>query len=266
MPTYCCSWSGGKDSTAQIILAHEHNEPLDIILFSEVMFDKNNNISGEDPDHIRFIYDVAKPMFESWGYEVKIVRADRDYLDVFNHTVTRGPGKGKTYGFPLNGRCAIKRDCKLPPIEEFDANMEGEYICYVGIAIDEPDRLESLHKKQNDVSLLEKYGYTEEMARELCEKYGLLSPIYSLNGGAQKRGGCWFCPNAKCCEHKKLRAEQPEVWQRFIELENTPNLHYGKWNCYKNKGELRRRENQFKWDDSQMTLFDMLSEEFMKIE
>ena len=45
---YICSWSGGKDSTAQIILAHEHNEPLDLIIFSEVMFDKN--ISGELPE------------------------------------------------------------------------------------------------------------------------------------------------------------------------------------------------------------------------
>lgn len=47
---YIASWSGGKDSTASIILAHEHNEPLDLIIFSEVMFDKN--ISGELPEHI----------------------------------------------------------------------------------------------------------------------------------------------------------------------------------------------------------------------
>ena len=47
---YIASWSGGKDSTASIILAHEHNEPLDLIIFSEVMFDEN--ISGELPEHI----------------------------------------------------------------------------------------------------------------------------------------------------------------------------------------------------------------------
>ena len=39
------SFSGGKDSTATVILAHEHGEPLDIIIFSEVMFDENT--SGE---------------------------------------------------------------------------------------------------------------------------------------------------------------------------------------------------------------------------
>ena len=50
---YIASWSGGKDSTATIILAHIHHEPLDEIIFSEVMFDEK--ISGEIPEHIDFI-------------------------------------------------------------------------------------------------------------------------------------------------------------------------------------------------------------------
>ena len=58
---------------------------------------------------------------------------------------------------------------------------------YVGIAIDEPKRLKRLDDGgKNKVSLLEKYGYTEEMAKNLCKKYGLLSPIYNFapRGGA----------------------------------------------------------------------------------
>lgn len=61
---YIASWSGGKDSTASIILAHEHNEPLDLIIFSEVMFDRE--ISGELPEHIDFIKSKAIPLFEKW--------------------------------------------------------------------------------------------------------------------------------------------------------------------------------------------------------
>ena len=60
---FVASWSGGKDSTASIILAHEHNEPLDAIVFSEVMFDLKNKISGENPRHIKFIRETAKPLF-----------------------------------------------------------------------------------------------------------------------------------------------------------------------------------------------------------
>lgn len=51
--TYICSCSGGKDSVATIILAHEKGYPLDEVIFSEVMFDEN--ISGELPEHIDFI-------------------------------------------------------------------------------------------------------------------------------------------------------------------------------------------------------------------
>ena len=50
---YIASCSGGKDSIATIILAHENKEPLDEIVFAEVMFDEET--SGELPEHIDFI-------------------------------------------------------------------------------------------------------------------------------------------------------------------------------------------------------------------
>ena len=85
---YIASWSGGKDSTASIVLAHEHNEPLDLIIFSEVMFDKTT--SGELPEHIDFIKNKAIPMFGSWGYETKILRSNKTYMDCFHHRTIRG--------------------------------------------------------------------------------------------------------------------------------------------------------------------------------
>ena len=44
-PKYIASCSGGKDSVATLLLAAQHNEPLDEAVFSEVMFDKDT--SGE---------------------------------------------------------------------------------------------------------------------------------------------------------------------------------------------------------------------------
>lgn len=49
-PTYIASCSFGKDSIATILLALEHDEPLDRVVFSEVMFDHARNISGEIPE------------------------------------------------------------------------------------------------------------------------------------------------------------------------------------------------------------------------
>ena len=251
---YICSWSGGKDSTASIILAHLNNEPLDIIVFAEVMFDKRNNVSGENPKHMEFVRNIAKPLFESWGYEVLILRAAKDYLDTFYHVIERPRKhmwhKGMRFGFPANGLCGVKRDCKEKPIKDFYKSLNDEYIQYVGICADEPKRLESLRKDKSKISLLEKYGYTEDMARNLCREYGLLSPCYQMS----KRGGCWFCPNAKLEEHKAIRECNRKAWDMFLALEDEDNVAHSKWNVY--GSTLKERERQIIREGKQISFFD----------
>ena len=226
------SWSGGKDSTASIILAHENNEPLDTIVFCEVMYDLKNNISGENPEHIKFIKEEAKPLFESWGYQVEILRANRDYLDFF-HRIIMHPRKhmdhkGKKFGFPVYGMCGVKRDLKLKPIDQYYKSISDEIIQYVGICADEKRRLTSLRNQPGRISLLEKYGFTEQMAREKCEEYGLLSPSYQFSD----RGGCWFCPNAKLAEHRIIKEKYPDIWNQFVALENEDNVANYKFNVF----------------------------------
>lgn len=247
-------FSGGKDSTASIILAHKHNEPLDLILFSEVMFDEN--ISGELPEHIDFIKNKCIPLFKSWGYETKILHSELNYLDLFFREPTRGKryGSGLRSGFPMAGKCQINRSCKVEPMKKFLKKWKEEYLEYIGIAADEPKRLARL--KKNQVSLLEKYGYTEQMAFEVCKKYDLLSPIYDFT----KRGGCWFCPNAKNCELRHLRSHHKELWEKLLELEDMPDLIGNKWNTL-TQTSIHEKEEQFFWEERQMTLLDYLEGE-----
>ena len=227
---YILSWSGGKDSTASIILAHENNEPLDEIVFCEVMYDKVNKISGENPRHIKFINEIARPRFESWGYKVTILRSDKDYLDIFNHIIEKprihADHKGKRYGFPGIGMCGIQRDLKLKPINTYIKNLSCPVTQYVGICCNESKRLIRL-KNANRVSLLEKYGYTEEMTKMKCLEYGLLSPVYELS----KRGGCWFCPNAKLEEQREIKKIYPDTWRQFVNLERQ-DVVYRKFNPF----------------------------------
>lgn len=250
---YIASWSGGKDSTASIILAHENNEPLDLIIFSEVMFDKN--ISGELPEHIDFVKNKCIPLFESWGYEVQILHSNKTYMDLFNHVATKGKRIGKRLGFPMSGKCVINRDCKIRQIKDFFKNADYEYMQYIGIAVDEPIRLDRVVKTTNQTSLLQKYGYTEKMAFDLCKEYDLLSPIYDF----APRGGCWFCPNAKDRELKCLRRNHRELWDKLLELEEVPDLIGYEWNILTHTS-IHNKEEQFFWEDNQMTIFDYIKE------
>lgn len=219
---YIQSWSGGKDSTASIILEHIHGLPPSKIIMSEVMFDKNRGISGELPEHMDWVHNTAIPLFESWGHEVKILHADKDYLDLFYHTVTKSkhPERiGKYSGYLVGGMCAANRDLKINPINQFYKNLKVDFIQFVGIAFDEPKRLSRL-EGTNKVSLLYKYGYTEQMALDLCKQYNLLSPIYQYS----KRGGCWFCPNSRLSDFAHIKQFYPELWSELEKLSHTENL------------------------------------------
>lgn len=102
---HIASCSFGKDSLATILLAKEHNEPLDEAVYCEVMFDKD--ISGEVPEHRDFIYSRAIPALERMGVTVRVLRSQKTYVDLFTGRITRGPKKGMVRSFPLCGKCAV---------------------------------------------------------------------------------------------------------------------------------------------------------------
>lgn len=214
MTKYIASCSGGKDSVATLILAYEHGEPLDEVVYCEVMFDKET--SGEHPEHREFIYEKVKPFVETC-LEVPfiILRSEITYVDVFKHTITKGDSTGKEYGFAYPGMCAINRDCKIPPIRKY-WKANGENVSqYVGIAYDEQERLMRM-EGTNQISLLAKYGYTEAKATKLCVQRGMYSPCYDF----ADRNGCWFCPNCKDREWAHLIFNHEELFDKLIALEN----------------------------------------------
>ena len=241
---YIASCSFGKDSIAAILLAIRHQEPLDEAVYCEVMFDKD--ISGEIPEHREFIYGTAIPVLESMGVKVRVLRAEQTYVGLFTGRITRGPKKGLLRAFPICGRCAVQRDCKLRPIIQYQKSLPADTVQYIGIAKDEQERL--LRLSGNKVSLLDKYGYTEQDAKQLCREAGLLSPIYEFTD----RGGCWFCPNAKLRELRHLYDYHPELWRRMLELQALPGKVSEKFNRTMTFADI---DAIFKQEDAQQSLF-----------
>ena len=217
----CCSF--GKDSLAQIVVAKEHGEPIDAVIYSEVMF--TDKISGEFPEHRDFIYNVAIPKLKDlYGLDTIVLRSPQTMWDDFHTVRVRGSTVGLLRGFPIPGLCNINRDCKIPPIRKYIAALNEPVIQYVGIAADEPKRLARL-EGTNKVSLLAKYGVTEKQAVDICKRVGLLSPIYNITG----RNGCFFCPNASEKELRHLYFNHPEIWELLRGLQSTPNTSR---NCF----------------------------------
>lgn len=245
---YIASCSGGKDSVATLILAKEKGEPLDEVVYCEVMFDTET--SGEVPEHRDFIYSRIKPFAEN---ELKVpfvvLRSQKTYLDVFNHVLCRGERAGLTHGFAIPGMCAINRDCKIPPIRKYWKAKGSDVTQYVGIAADELKRLARLGGT-NQVSLLDKYGFTERDAKALCRKYGLLSPVYDITD----RNGCWFCPNCKDDEWSHMINNHPALFDRLVRLEhNTPNIYRTNLTRTETPTQLKKRILSY---GEQLSLFD----------
>ena len=240
MTKYIASCSGGKDSVATLILAKEHGEPINEVVYCEVMFDQET--SGEHPEHQEFIYEKVKPFVES-HLEVPftILRSEVTYVDVFKHIITRGENQGKEYGFAYPGMCAINRDCKIPPIRKYWAANSENVSQYVGIAFDEQERLMRM-EGTNQISLLAKYGYSEIGATKLCVQSGMYSPCYNF----ADRNGCWFCPNCKDREWAHLIFNHEAYFDKLIALENSyPNRARRCLTINETPSELKQRILKF---------------------
>ena len=244
-PKFVASVSFGKDSLATVLLAVEHGEPLDEAVYCEVMFD--DKVSGEVPEHRDFIYGTAIPALERMGVKVVVLRSQQTYVGLFTGRVTRGPKKGMVRSFPLCGKCAVQRDCKVKPIERYKKTLPPDAIQYIGIASDEQERLLRLDGAQK-ISLLDKYKFTEQDAKKLCLRAGILSPVYEFTD----RGGCWFCPNAKKAELRHLYDHHPDLWARMLELQAIPGKTTEKFNRTQTFADI---DAIFRQEDRRMELF-----------
>ena len=231
---YVVACSGGKDSVATVLTALKYGEPLDEVTWVEVMFDKDT--SGEVPEHRDFVLNSLKPFCENNGIRFTVLHSSKTYEDVFHQTFKRGKNNGKKYGFARARGCFVNRECKLKAFKEYKRQQASNVVFYVGIAADEPKRLERLNKK-TELSLLAKYGIAENDALKLCKKNNLLSPIYEIS----RRNGCWFCPYAKDKELLHFLKNNGNVFDKLIEWEKEENLSCYHMNFTEKPSEIKAR-------------------------
>lgn len=107
------------------------------------------------------------------------------------------------------GKSSLTTGFSLSP-EARGANTN--VVQYLGIAADEPERIERHRGKPGIMLPLVDIGWGEAYCRKWCEENDLLSPIYTDSA----RGGCWFCHNQGVDQLRLLRQRYPEYWTLLL--------------------------------------------------
>ena len=201
------SWSGGKDSTATVILCHEYGIPVKEIIYVRMMYDAV--LPATHPVMTDFV-DNAVKVFESWEYKVRVVKSIKTAKQLVEAKYNRSKYEdknGKYYGVTAfcRGFCNFT-DVKMKTI----ASLPKSEYEMIGYASDEVDRLHRLTNKK--CSIMSELGVKEKDTFEICRKYGLLSPLYELGF---KRDGCWFCPNASKFERQYIKENYPQLVKKI---------------------------------------------------
>lgn len=216
------SLSYGKDSTACLGAIEQLGWPLDRIITADIM--ATSTISAEHPAMVEFKRTADAKIFKKYGisvdhyYATKINGYEKkcglSYEDAFYHVVSSKKRSEHIKGFP-NQIAPWCNGLKVNALKEAEKTLSENTISYIGIAADEPKRLDRLDGVTK-VSPLAAVGWTEADCMKWCIENGLRSPLYDT----ANRGGCWFCHNQGIDQLRLLRKNYPELWALLLKWDS----------------------------------------------
>ena len=201
------SVSFGKDSLAMLLLLLERNIQLDEVIFYN---------SGMEFDCIYHIRDQIKPVLAQRDIRFTEVKPDVPIL----YYMLEKPVNSQKNGFHLGyrwcgGKCRWGTKFKTRSLDGLALNAE---VHYVGIAADEPERLERLAAPK--CSPLAQEGMTETDCLAYCYERGF---FWEENGirlyDILDRVSCWCCKNKNRKELKAIYQFLPQYWEKLKELQ-----------------------------------------------
>ena len=205
---YIASVSFGKDSLAMLLLIIKNKLPLDEVVFYD---------TGMEFNAIYNIRDKVKIWLNQLGIKYTELKPTMDFKDkMYNYPHKSRKGDLKQgYGW-CGGLCRWGTSEKIRALDNYCKDSHQ----YIGIALDEPIRLERL-KGTNKSSPLVELGYTEKMALELCYNEGYNwnedgIELYSI----LDRVSCWCCRNKNLKELANYKKYLQKYFNKLIELEN----------------------------------------------
>ena len=187
------SFSGGKDSTAMLIILLENQISFDIVVFCDT--------GAEFPE----IYDHIDVVEKKLGVEIIRILPEKPS----SYWLAK-------YGWPRSYKRWCLRLLKLKPLKNY-LSQEGisEASFYLGIASDEKHRMSKRNYSGNRYPLID-YKITEKEALKICYRYG-----FYWDGLYEKmnRTGCFWCPFQPFTELYKVFLYYPHLWRQIEELD-----------------------------------------------
>ena len=230
------SFSGGKDSTAMLLMMIEKGMHIDEIVFCDT--------TVEFPQMIEHINKVEKYI----NRKITRLQAPFDFEHYLGHHIkVRGKNKGKKgYGFPNFRNRWCTGTLKIDVIRNYFKHIPIRTE-YLGIAVDEPNRINKT-KSTSKVTYrfpLNDWGVTEAEALQYCYNKG-----FDWGGLYEKfaRVSCYLCPLQRLSELKVIYNEFPELWENMKRLEK---LSYRK---FKNDYSIDELEKKFQRENQQTLL------------
>ena len=237
-------FSGGKDSTAMLLMMIERGMTVDDIIFCDT--------GVEFPELYKHISDVERYI----GRPITRLKDEHDFWWWFGEYM---PMKGRNAGLSCGyGWSSMKnRWCtdrlKLRPIRRYFRNhYHGETVVeYVGIAFDEPKRYKPTETTKMP---LYDWGVTEKQALEYCYAKG-----FDFGGLYNKfdRLGCYCCPLQRKKAWLTLYRDYSELWNICVEKERSREKLT--FTALPNNKLLRSYEGEFatKMEEPQISLFNI---------
>ena len=214
----CASVSFGKDSLAMLLRMLDENWELDKVLF----FD-----TGMEFQAIYNIRDNVKKILVSKGIKFHVLRPKVPFLYSMleKNIVSKKNGSHKGYGW-CGGVTRWGTTEKLKALD----NVECDTM-YVGIAKDEPKRLQRL-QGTNKFSPLDFWGMTEQDCLDYCRQKGFNwnedgVDLYTI----LDRVSCWCCSNKNKKELINIKKHLPKYWKKIQDLQSkiSKPMNRGKW-------------------------------------
>ena len=196
--------SGGKDSTAMLLMMLERNMPVDEIIFCDtgMEFPELYQHLGAVEAYIgRKITRLTAPhSFEYYMADIPKIRY-------------REGNRDTGYGWPRMFNRWCTKHFKIEPVKKYLQDVP-EHTLYIGIAADEPKRHQNI--PANVQHPLYDWGITEKQALEYCYSKG-----FDFGGLYQKfnRLGCWCCPLQRISDLRKVRRYYPELWAEILRMD-----------------------------------------------